>query len=220
MVDFARARAVMVDNQVRTSNVNERRLLAVLGQVPRERFVPESRRALAYIDEAIPLLGDAGARYLAPPAPFAKLVQLADIQENERVLEIGAGTGYTTAVLAGLAREVVGVEPNAELATAARDNLQGLGIENARIVENAFDAPLKGEGHFDVVFFSGSVRNVPDSAFTSLRAGGRLVVLVLGGLTGTAHVFVKVGKDIASRAEFNTNIPALPMAKAPEQFVF
>ncbi|MGB3024477.1 protein-L-isoaspartate O-methyltransferase family protein [Paradevosia shaoguanensis] len=220
MVDFARARAVMVDNQVRTSNVNERRLLAVLGQVPRERFVPESRRALAYIDEAIPLLGDAGARYLAPPAPFAKLVQLADIQENERVLEIGAGTGYTTAVLAGLAREVVGVEPNAELATAARDNLQGLGIENARIVENAFDAPLKGEGHFDVVFFSGSVRNVPDSAFTSLRDGGRLVVLVLGGLTGTAHVFVKVGKDIASRAEFNTNIPALPMAKAPEQFVF
>jgi len=220
MVDFARARAVMVDNQVRTSNVNERRLLAVLGQVPRERFVPESRRALAYIDEAIPLLGDAGARYLAPPAPFAKLVQLADIQENERVLEIGAGTGYTTAILAGLAREVVGVEPNAELATAARDNLQGLGIENARIVENAFDAPLKGEGHFDVVFFSGSVRNVPDSAFTSLRDGGRLVVLVLGGLTGTAHVFVKVGKDIASRAEFNTNIPALPMAKAPEQFVF
>lgn len=220
MVDFARARAVMVDNQVRTSNVNERRLLAVLGQVPRERFVPESRRALAYIDEAIPLLGDAGARYLAPPAPFAKLVQLADIQENERVLEIGAGTGYTTAVLAGLAREVVGVEPNAELATAARDNLQGLGIENARIVENAFDAPLQGEGHFDVVFFSGSVRNVPDSAFTSLRDGGRLVVLVLGGLTGTAHVFVKVGKDIASRAEFNTNIPALPMAKAPEQFVF
>ncbi|MCF1742647.1 protein-L-isoaspartate O-methyltransferase family protein [Paradevosia shaoguanensis] len=220
MVDFARARAVMVDNQVRTSNVNERRLLAVLGQVPRERFVPESRRALAYIDEAIPLLGDAGARYLAPPAPFAKLVQLADIQGNERVLEIGAGTGYTTAVLAGLAREVVGVEPNAELATAARDNLQGLGIENARIVENAFDAPLKGEGHFDVVFFSGSVRNVPDSAFTSLRDGGRLVVLVLGGLTGTAHVFVKVGKDIASRAEFNTNIPALPMAKAPEQFVF
>ncbi|MBI4047326.1 MAG: protein-L-isoaspartate O-methyltransferase, partial [Devosia nanyangense] len=79
---------------------------------------------------------------------------------------------------------------------------------------------LKGEGHFDVVFFSGSVRNVPDSAFTSLRDGGRLVVLVLGGLTGTAHVFVKVGKDIASRAEFNTNIPALPMAKAPEQFVF
>lgn len=219
-MDFARARAVMVDNQVRTSNVNERRLLAVLGQVPRERFVPESRRALAYIDEAIPLLGDAGARYLAPPAPFAKLVQLADIQENERVLEIGAGTGYTTAVLAGLAREVVGVEPNAELATAARDNLQGLGIENARIVENAFDAPLKGEGHFDVVFFSGSVRDVPDSAFTSLRDGGRLVVLVLGGLTGTAHVFVKVGKDIASRAEFNTNIPALPMAKAPEQFVF
>ena len=219
-MDFARARAVMVDNQVRTSNVNERRLLAVLGQVPRERFVPESRRALAYIDEAIPLLGDACARYLAPPAPFAKLVQVADIQENERVLEIGAGTGYTTAVLAGLAHEVVGVEPNAELATAARDNLQGLGIENARIVENAFDAPLKGEGHFDVVFFSGSVRNVPDSAFTSLRDGGRLVVLVLGGLTGTAHVFVKVGKDIASRAEFNTNIPALPMAKAPEQFVF
>lgn len=219
-MDFARARAVMVDNQVRTSNVNERRLLAVLGQVPRERFVPESRRALAYIDEAIPLLGDAGARYLAPPAPFAKLVQLADIQENERVLEIGAGTGYTTAVLAGLAREVVGVEPNAELATAARDNLQGLGVENARIVENAFDAPLKGEGHFDVVFFSGSVRDVPDSAFTSLRDGGRLIVLVLGGLTGTAHVFVKVGKDIASRAEFNTNIPALPMAKAPEQFVF
>jgi len=220
MVDFDRARAVMVDNQVRTCNVTERRLLAVLLSVPRERFVPESRRELAYIDEAIPLTEASAPRYLAAPAPFAKLVQLADIQETERVLDIGAGTGYSTAVLAGLAREVVGVEPDADLAVKARDNLQSLGIENASVVEAGLDAPIKGQGHFDVVILEGAVRNVPESAFSALRDGGRLIALVQEGLTGTAHVFVKVGKDIASRAEFNTSIPPLPVPKAPEQFVF
>lgn len=220
MVDFERARAVMVDNQVRTSNVTERRLLAVLGRVPREQFVPAAWRDLAYIDEAIPLTGNSVPRYLAPPAPFAKLVQLADLQENERVLDIGAGTGYSTAVLAGLAREVVAIESNGDLCMQARDNLQALGIENATVVEAALDVPLKGHGHFDVVILEGSVSAVPDSAFAALRDGGRLIALVQDGLTATAHVFVKVGKDIASRAEFNTSIPPLPLAKAPEQFVF
>ena len=220
MVDFERARTVMVDSQVRASNVNERRLLAVLGRVPRERFVPAAWRDLAYMDDAIPLTGGAAPRYLAAPAPFAKLVQLADLQENERVLDIGAGTGYSTAVIAELAREVVAVEPDSELAVAARDNLQFLGIENAKVIEEAVDAAIKGQGHFDVVILEGSVRAVPDSAFAALRDGGRLIAPVHEGRTATAHVFVKVGKDIASRAEFNTNLPAMPVAKAPETFVF
>ena len=222
MVDFERARAVMVDHQVRTHNVTDRQLLAVLGSVPRERFVPENWRDLAYIDDAIPLAGADAARFLAPAAQFGKLVQLAEIAETDRVLDLGAGTGYSTAVLAGLASEVVGVEVDGDMATEANNILADLGITNAKVVQAPFDVPLKGEGEFDVVLIEGTVFEVPDSAFRALKDGGRLIALVAEGqgLTASAHIFAKVGKEIASRSAFNGSIPPLPLAKAPEQFVF
>lgn len=222
MVDFDRARAVMVDSQVRACNVTERSLLAALLRVPRERFVPESRRSLAYIDEAIPLDSGSRPRLLSPVAPFAKLAQLAEITETDRVLDLGAATGYSTAVLAGLAGEVVGVEADAALAAQASDNLAGLGIENARIVTAPFDKPLKGEGEFDVVLVEGAVTKVPESAFNALKDGGRLVALVEEGqgLTASAHVFVKVGRDITSRSAFNASMPPLPLAAVEKEFVF
>jgi protein-L-isoaspartate(D-aspartate) O-methyltransferase len=217
MSDYSRARTVMVDNQLRTSNVTDRRLLAVMGRVPREIFVPENRRVLAYIDEAHPLGGD---RYLAPPAPFARLVQLAEIDEADRVLDIGCGTGYSTAVLAGLAAEVVGVENNAELAAKARANLAELGVGNASIVEAELLAGPKGKGEFDVVLVEGALSAAPESLFAQLRDGGRLVALIRSGPTASANVFVKSGRDVAARAEFNTTLPPLETAKQPPQFVF
>src|SRR3569623_1975426 len=117
MVDFARARQTMVDNQLRSNAVSNLRLLAVMGEAPRERFVPVGRRNLAYIDEDVPL--GVGERALSAPAPFARLVQLAGIGPDDAILDLGCATGYSAAVLARLGRSVVAVEPEPALAAAA-----------------------------------------------------------------------------------------------------
>ena len=217
MVDFERARLTMVDNQLRTSNVTDRRLLAAMGRIERENFVPASRRALAYIDEAHDL---GHGRAIPAPAPFAKLVQLADVRATDAVLDLGAGLGYSTAVLAQLAHEVVGVESDATLADAARKALNAAGIGNAEIVVSNFeDADPHARG-FDVIMLEGTVDAVPHGLFRLLRDGGRLVAMIRRGPTAVANVFVKSGDTVNSRAEFNTSLPPLTTAKKPDEFVF
>jgi protein-L-isoaspartate(D-aspartate) O-methyltransferase len=220
MIDYSLARTTMVDNQLRTSNITDRRLLAVMGRIPREIFVPDTRRSLAYIDEAHLLSKGPPPRYLGAPAPFARLVQLGEILETDRVLDIGCGTGYSTAVLASLAAEVVGVESDADLAVAARANLSGLGIANASIVEADLATGPKGRGGFDVVIVEGALTGAPEALFAQLNDGGRLVALIRSGPTASANVFVKAGKDVTARTEFNTTLPPLAAVKLPEQFVF
>src|SRR5690606_1584450 len=122
MTDFAQARKAMVDHQLRTRDITDRRLLAAMGKVTREAFVPEARRSLAYVDRPQQLVEEPGGRALRAPTPFARLVQLAGVGANDRVLDIGCGSGYSTAVLAELAAAVVGVEATAALAETARTN--------------------------------------------------------------------------------------------------
>lgn len=217
MVDFERARQVMVDNQLRTNNVTDRRLLVAMGAVARENFVPAARRELAYIDE----VHDLGhGRAMPAPAPFAKLIQLAEVDADDAVLDLGAGLGYSTAVLARLAREVVGVESNAELAQQAQKALADAGVNNARIVVSSFeDVEPHAEG-FDVIVLEGTVDEEPRYLFKLLREGGRLVAMIRRGPTAVAHVFVKTGETVNSRAEFNTSLPPLTIAPKAEEFVF
>lgn len=217
MVDFERARQVMVDNQLRTNNVTDRRLLVAMGAVARENFVPAARRELAYIDE----VHDLGhGRAMPAPAPFAKLIQLAEVDADDAVLDLGAGLGYSTAVLARLAREVVGVESNAELAQQAQKALADAGVNNARIIVSSFeDVEPHAEG-FDVIVLEGTVDEEPRYLFKLLREGGRLVAMIRRGPTAVAHVFVKTGETVNSRAEFNTSLPPLTIAPKAEEFVF
>lgn len=218
MTDFERARTVMVDNQVRTSGVTEHRLLSRLGIVPRELFVAEGRRPVAYIDD-VQWVGDPAARrFLAPPALLAKLLQLAEITAADTVLDIGAATGYSAAVIAGLAGSVVGLESNAALAEQAHDNLAGLGITNARIV--AGDVAALGGERFDVVFVEGALDSVPPAYLAALKDGGRLVALLRQGRVSVANVFRKAGAGITARGEFNATLPPLLIARPPEEFVF
>lgn len=220
MTDFERARKLMVDNQLRTSNVTDRRVLLAMGHVPRERFVPDARQALAYIDEDVPLTAAANPRFLSAPAPFAKLLQLVGIDHADHVLDLGCGTGYSTAVLAYLSQHVTGVENDPSLAHAARDNLSALQVTNASIVEGPLDAAPKGTAPFDVIVVEGAVPAVPDQLFDALREGGRLVALVSSGPTAVAHLFVKSGRDVAGRADFNAKLPALATPRPAEEFVF
>lgn len=217
MVDFERARQVMVDNQLRTSNVTDRRLLAAMGSIAREDFVPVARKGLAYIDESHDL---GHGRAMPAPAPFAKLIQLAEIQATDAVLDLGAGLGYSTAVLARLAHEVVGVESDATLAVEAKKALSAAGVGNAEIVVSGFD-DVEAHAHgFDVIVLEGTVDEVPRGLFKLLRDGGRLVAMIRRGPTAVANVFVRTGDSVNSRAEFNTSLPPLTAVKKTDEFVF
>lgn len=216
MVDFERLRRLMVDNQLRTSNVTDRRVLAAMLEVPREEFVPPDRAALAYIDEA----QDVGhGRALASPAPFAKLVQLARIDAGDAVLDIGVASGYSTAVLARLAASVVGVESVAALAELAEANMRRLGVGNARVVAGGTDALPAGQT-FDVIMIEGAVDEVPPGLFERLAEGGRMVALLRRGPAAVAHVYVRSEGGLNSRPEFNASLPPLATAARTEEFVF
>ena len=207
MTDFAHARKTMVDNQLRTSGITDRRLLVAMGEVPREKFVPAVRQGLAYIDEALPV---GGARKLAAPAPFAKLVQLAQIQGDERVLDLGCGTGYSAAVLARLADHVVAVEDDKTLSVHARAALAELGISNVTLVEGALTAAGKAHGPYDVIVLEGAVAGVPDALLAQLKPEGRLVALIAEpGRVAVAHLFARSGKGIAASAAFDASLPPL-----------
>jgi protein-L-isoaspartate(D-aspartate) O-methyltransferase len=214
MTDYARARTLMVDNQLRTSGITDRRLLGVMGEVPRETFVPPARQPLAYIDEAHPLNA---TRKLGPPVPFAKLIQLAGIEHTDHVLDVGCGTGYSAAVIAGLAAQVVAVEDDPALAATARKNLVAVGASNASVSEGSAALPA---GEYDVVVVEGTLDQVPQALFDLLKVEGRLVAYVgVKGKVPVAHLFAKSGKGIAARSDFDGRLP--PLAKADsDAFVF
>jgi protein-L-isoaspartate(D-aspartate) O-methyltransferase len=220
MTDFANARKIMVDNQLRTSNVTDRRVLAAMGDVPRERFVTGSRRPLAYYDETHPIAGTPG-RFLPAPVPLARLIQLAEITHTDEVLDLGCGNGYSAAVLSRLAASVVAVEPDSTLASAARAALAGLAVSNVTIVDGPVTAGAKGRGPFDVIVVELALTAVPDALFAQLKPEGRLVALIAEpGHPAVAHVFAKSGRGIAARPEFDGKLPPLPRAGDRDEFVF
>jgi protein-L-isoaspartate(D-aspartate) O-methyltransferase len=216
MADFAGARRKMVDNQLRTSNITDRRLLAAMDEVPRELFLPAERRPLAYADLAHPV---GGGRAVPAPAPFAKLVQLAEVDHTDKVLVVGSATGYGAAVLARLAAQVTALESDEALAAASREALAEAGAANVTVVTGAVDGSTAVGDGYDVILIEGAVRAVPEAFFSALVDGGRLVALVQTGAAATAQVFVRSGDGVAARSEFNATLPPLP-SRPSEAFVF
>jgi protein-L-isoaspartate(D-aspartate) O-methyltransferase len=180
-------------------------------------------RPLAYIDEDL-LVKEAGAgapaRYLARPAPFARIIQLAEIAASEIILEIGCSTGYSTAVLARLADSVVAVESDADLASRASEKLVELGVANAAVVTGPLAEGYPSEGPYDVIFVDGAIEIIPDSLLAQLRDGGRLVGVVGHGRAAWATVFTRTGEEIGRRPAFNAHLPPLPGFAKPKAFVF
>jgi protein-L-isoaspartate(D-aspartate) O-methyltransferase len=221
MIDFARRRLTMVETQIRPNEVTDPRLLAILRALPRERFVPDRLQPLAYIDEAVevfPAIDGAPARFLLAPMVLARLVQLAAVEPHDTVFDVGCATGYSTAVLAGLGRAAIGLEPQPELAEAARDALRELGIVNAEIAEGPLAGGYPQAAPYDVILLNGSVPNPPAALTAQLREGGRLaVVLSSGGADsqGKAYLFVKVGGELSGMPHFDAGAKPLP-GFAPE----
>jgi protein-L-isoaspartate(D-aspartate) O-methyltransferase len=221
MDDFALARLKMVDSQLRTEAVTDYDILAVMGRVPREVFVPEGQRALAYIDADIPVASSVGqVRYLMEAAPLARLLQLAEIDKDNRVLDVGCGSGYSAAVIAGLAASVVAVESDAALAAEARSNLATLGVTNAKVVSGALESGVRGDAPYDVIFIDGSVELVPTALLDQLADGGRLVAVVGHGRAAVAILHTKSDGKIGKRIAFNADVRPLPGFSKPHAFVF
>jgi protein-L-isoaspartate(D-aspartate) O-methyltransferase len=221
MTDFANARRMMVEGQVRTSDVTDPRLLAAMLEVPREAFVPATQTDFAYLDRDLPVRGsDAAARHLLKPMVLAKLMHAAAVGETDRVLDVACATGYSSAVLAHLAAEVVALEEDEVLARAAEDTLVALGVTNVRVRTGPLTAGVPGEAPYDVIVLNGAAEIVPEALSIQLRDGGRLVCVLRQGAVGRAMLYRSLGGDISGRAIFDAAAPLLPGFARPPAFVF
>jgi protein-L-isoaspartate(D-aspartate) O-methyltransferase len=218
MTDYAEARLAMVESQLRTNKVTDRTLLEAFLAVPRERFVPAHLRGAAYVDANLPL---GGGRYMMEPMALARLIQLAEISREDSVLEIGCGTGYGTALLARLARIVVGVESETELARQAVARLRELAIDNATVIEAPLAAGYPGRAPYRVILCQGAVARIPAAIAQQLAEGGRLIAVVQEGSgPGRATVMMSAGGVLSHRPSFDAAAPPLPGFQAEPSFVF
>ena len=219
MTDAARQRTNMIESQILTSDVTDRRILQAMGSLPRERFVPAAWADLAYMDEAVPL--SAAGRMLMAPRVFAKLLQLAEIGDGNRVLDVGCGSGYSTAVLAKIAKSVVGLELDTRLAEEARLNAAALGLANAAIVESALPGGAASDGPYDAIVLKGSIAIEPEALLDELKDGGRLVAVVRGeGGLGKATIWRRLGRSHDQWTAFDAAAPKLPGFEPALAFTF
>jgi len=220
MTDYAQARTRMVDNQLRTNDVTDLRILDAMETVPREKFVPASKRAVAYIDEDLPVGATGSGRFMLKPHVFGKLLQLARVDSQDIVLVVGAGTGYSAAVLGKLAASVVAVEEDEDLAQSATAVLLDLGIENAVIVDGPLTAGYASEGPYDVIVVNGAVDILPEAILRQLKDDGRLVVVEGQGGAGAAKLYQNSNGKVSARFGFNASAPMLPGFEKKAEFQF
>jgi protein-L-isoaspartate(D-aspartate) O-methyltransferase len=213
MFDFATARTNMVDNQIRPNGVTDSRIIDALSAVKREDFVPEAQRAIAYMDGDVPLKGVSTPRFLIEPMAFAKMLQLAELKETDRVLDIGAATGYGAAVLSELVGHVVAVEQDASLFEQAGLNLNNR--VNVSLIQNALrDGHARG-APYDLILISGAVEMVPEPLFSQLSEGGRLIAALVTQGIGRCCVWVKQGSSHTRRSAFDISVATLPGFENP-----
>lgn len=223
MIDFETARIRMVDSQLRTTDVTSHSLLSAFMTVPREAFVPEKLAALAYIDsdlEIAPAAEGQAPRYVMEPSPLGKLLQAAEVGTDDRVLDVGAGTGYAAAILSRVAKSVVALESDENLVSRATVVLAEQGYDNVSVVKGSLEKGYASEAPYDVIFLNGAVEVVPDALFDQLRDGGRLVAVVGYGNASAAQVYVREGASVSKRFAFNTSVKPLPGFRKVVEFVF
>lgn len=219
MIDFAHARRTMVDTQLRPDDVTHLLVIEAFLSVPRENFVPEALRDLAYIDRDLPLPTSSGAhRAMMTPLSLAKILNALEVKPGERVLVIGAGTGYSAAVLAHIGAEVVALEEDdglVETATAALAAYDGV-----EVVKGSHEAGAKAKAPYDVILVDGAVEMIPDAVFAQLKSDGRLGTIVIEGRVGRGCLFEGTSVDFSRRAVFDGMAPRLPGFARPHEFVF
>ena len=206
MSDYTSRRVMMVDTQVRPSDVTKFPIIDAMLTVPRELFVPAARREAAYAGENMVI---AAQRVMLEPRSLAKLLDTADVKPGDRVLVVGGGWGYSVAVLARLAGSVVAVESDPGLAEQARAALAQAGAA-ATVVSGALEAGALAHGPYDVILIEGGVEQVPQAIVDQLAEGGRIGAIFIQGALGKAQVGHKAGGRVTWRFAFNAAAPVLP----------
>jgi protein-L-isoaspartate(D-aspartate) O-methyltransferase len=212
------ARVKMIENQLRPNKVTDGRVLDCFARIRRELFVPVTLRGVAYVDDDLPV---GGGRRLMQPMVAARLVQAAAAQPRDTALVVGAGVGYEAAVLSLLARSVVALEENPELARIGRSSLVDHGIASVSYVEAPPAAGHRPRAPYDVILFAGAVAELPAEIEGQLAEGGRLaVVLRQQRGVGRATLITRTGGVLAHRVIFDAGTPLLPGFDAKPGFVF
>lgn len=206
MSDFAARRVMMVDNQVRPSDVTKYPVIAAMLAVPREAFVPPALREAAYVGENLPL---GPGRVLLEARTLAKMLDALDIQGNELVLDVGAALGYSAAVIARMAEAVVAVE-SAPMAAEAQAALAEQRVDNVALIEGALVAGSARHAPFDVIVVEGGVEEVPSALLDQLKPGGRIAAIFMQGALGVVRIGTRTGDGIVWRDAFNAAAPVLP----------
>jgi len=216
-MDYPAARQHMIDSQVRTNKVTDASVIAALSALPREQFVGESHRKLAYIDRPVPM---GAGRRMMEAMYLGRLLQAAELELDEKALVVGAGTGYAAAALSRLVSRVVALESSAELAARARTVLAGLELTNVSVVEGELAGGWPSEAPFDFILIDGAVEMVPDALTAQLADGGRLACIVMKGSIGHAALIERADGVLTRRDLFDAESDVLPGFARPQRFVF
>ncbi len=206
MTDFAARRSVMVDTQVRPSDVTRFPIIEAMLDVPREAFVPDSQREAAYIGENL-ALGD--GRVLLEPRTLAKMLEALDVDGSELVMDIGCAYGYSSAVVARLAQAVVAIESDESMAAEAPLLLAEAGADNVVVHTGPLAQGAAEHGPYDAILIQGGVEELPRAIADQLKEGGRIACLFMEGNLGTVRIGLKSGGVLAWRFEFNAAAPVL-----------
>ncbi|MDP4004390.1 protein-L-isoaspartate O-methyltransferase [Methylobacterium sp. NEAU K] len=217
MIDYAQARRMMVDCQLRTFDVNDNAVLDAFDTVPREAFVPKGREPFAYIDQTMKLGGDGGeTRCLPAPMVLARLIQALKIRPGVRALDVGTGTGYAAAVMAQLGAAVTALESVPDLVETARARLAA----SATVIEGPLAAGAPKQAPFDVILINGRVEVRPQALLDQLGDDGRLACVLGPHRNAKATLFVRAGDAFGSRPLFDASLPLLDAFAAESGFAF
>ena len=216
-MDFAAARHNMVESQIRPNRVTDPYVLDAIADLPREAFVPKPLAGVAYVDEAISI---GSGRYMMEPMVLARLLQVAEVQDDDIALLVGCGSGYEAAVLSYLASTVVALESDAELAGNASEIMSELGIDTVAVVDGELAQGFARQAPYNVIIFNGAIPEIPATISEQLSEGGRLVAIVGEGPMGKGTLVTRNNSVFSSRVVFDAGTPMLAGFETVPSFSF
>ena len=209
----------MVDCQIRPTKVTDEKIIDAFASVPREAFVGRNQRAIAYVDEDLPL---PGGRCMMEAMVLARLIQALAVGKDDNVLVVGAATGYGAAIMARLAGSVIAVETRTQMVEKAQETLVSIGTDNAVAIKGRLTEGFANEGPYDAILIEGAVETMPERILEQLGNGGRLVAVWRpeDAAVGVASIWTKAGNEFVRKPLFDAQVPVLDEFRCKRDFVF
>lgn len=219
ILQFAHSRKNMVNCQLRPNKVTDERVLNAFETLPREEFVPRNQRAIAYVDEDLPL---PGGRSMMEPMVLSRIVQALDVQQHHSVLVVGGSTGYATAIMACLADSVISIETRTQLVEKSQETIVSCGLDNAVVIKGRLTEGFAKEAPYHRILIEGSVEAVPDLLLDQLSVDGMLAAIwrPADHPVGVASIWTRAGKGFSRKPLFDAQVPLLDEFRAKREFIF